>query len=83
MTKKKLTPWYPARIKPVREGVYMIKQPNPLDRVFAAWCGDKCGWTPETRIFWQAEDMRGRVKRGWQRPSVAQYKVWCGLAQEP
>lgn len=38
----KLTPWFPASVKPVRDGVYQVHTPNCLANKFAYF--DKLGW---------------------------------------
>jgi len=39
---KKMTPWFPSSIKPVRAGVYEVFTPNNLANKYAYF--DKNGW---------------------------------------
>ena len=39
---KKMTPWFPSNIKPVRAGVYEVFTPNSLANKYAYF--DKDGW---------------------------------------
>ena len=39
---KKMTPWFPSNIKPVRPGVYEVFTPNSLANRYAYF--DKKGW---------------------------------------
>jgi len=39
---KRMTPWFPSRIKPVRAGVYEVFTPNSLANKYAYF--DKKGW---------------------------------------
>lgn len=80
---KKLTPWYSGRIKPVREGVYMIKEAHTGYILYAAWCGDMFGWSPERYTIDLASQYLVWIKQGYQRVSLVQDKVWRGLAEKP
>jgi hypothetical protein len=39
---KRMTPWFPSKIKPVRAGVYEVSTPNSLANKYAYF--DKKGW---------------------------------------
>ena len=39
---KRMTPWFPSKIKPVRAGVYKVSTPNSLANKYAYF--DKKGW---------------------------------------
>lgn len=44
MTDKQMTPWFPARTKPFRAGVYQVRLPVPThNEVYAFWTGDRWG----------------------------------------
>lgn len=42
MSLKKMTPWFPSKIKPSRAGVYEVFTPNSLGNKYAYF--DKKGW---------------------------------------
>lgn len=76
MSEKKLTPWFPASVKPARNGVYEVEGPEDLGRnYFSYFDGERWHgqwFTPE----------RARAKA----PGIGiglQSDKWRGLAQEP
>ena len=74
-TKKGMTPWFPAHIKPVRVGVYEVRlvfTPSDFDDGYAYYDGEKwscmvCDFSDVERAgFWGAE----------------QKKAWRGFTQD-
>ncbi len=72
--KPKLTPWFPADVKPVRVGVYLVKSPLLLTGGFSYWDGKRWGWICYTRRDAAAEKVY---------PGASQDKQWRGLAEKP
>lgn len=70
MSKPKLTPWFPADVTPVREGVY--------ETTFRCWTGyshwDGYGWSNQQETK--------NLDAEW-RSGASQNKNWRGLAQDP
>ena len=69
----KLTPWFPAHIKPVRKGVYKIS-PCVGSDWFRRWDGANWLWgarTPEDAAFDHAPII------------FLPDELWCGLARKP
>lgn len=69
----KLTPWFPAKVKPVRAGVYEVKQ-DDMPAWYRRWDGEDWyvggatpGWASNAIIVWD---------NGLRTP-------WRGLAEEP
>jgi len=66
--KQKLTPWFPADVKPVRDGVYKTAHG------YQFWSGKFWGgWSSTKEIAYCNRFM-------W---SSAQQDKWCGLASDP
>jgi len=66
-----MTPWFPKKVKPVREGVYMIKVPGKSGYTHQAkWTGDRwiSAWTQE-EDYATADELK--------------IKEWQGLANDP
>lgn len=75
MSTPKLTPWYPADVKPVRDGVYETAIEESTSTFFQYWLDGKwryCSRTPERAV--------SRLQRN---PSNCQDRVWRGLAEDP
>lgn len=71
-----LTPWYPARIKPLRSGVYEVR-----------WHGDGsrwrwCYWTGSEWANTGTNKAEAAARKTWTNGAV-QSKSWRGLAEEP
>ena len=71
MSKKKLTEWFPADVKPARVGVYKTKF-TALEG-YSYWNG--CEWTNQV-------DAKTRVRTAWTE-GACQEKHWRGLAKNP
>lgn len=77
----KKTPWYPASIKPIREGVYEIQMQVIEDRLggYAIEQGfcyfGMVGWAVTQSTVEEAK-ARGAILG-------SQHKAWRGLAKEP
>lgn len=71
---KKLTPWFPADVKPVRVGVYKARlTKNPEVSGFGFWDGRRWGWLHNTEQRAMTDDLEGS----------SQNKEWRGLASDP
>ena len=75
----KLTPWFKARVKPARPGVYEIRFPDDKftndSPAYAYWNGKCWGWASSTPGFSAANQSSTFA--------AIQKKEWRGLAQEP
>jgi hypothetical protein len=69
---KKMTPWFPPQIKPVRKGVYQAKLGDDGDICYAAWNGKRWSWADLSH--------RGRMLRSFLGSS--QSKFWRGFTEE-
>ena len=69
----KLTPWFPAHVKPTRKGVYFVKFRN--SEGYAYWHGRNWGWASDT-----PSDALGDTKL---TQGAFQQKMWRGLAEQP
>ena len=67
-----MTPWFPPRIKPVREGVYEVKFCSDGDICYAAWNGKNWSWF----------DLSPRGQRLRDFQNSAQNKYWRGFTEE-
>lgn len=81
--KKKLTPWFPADVKPVHAGVYEIKDSNRP--CYAFWRGDGWGYASWTKPNEKAIEMCAedgfRLRDGdWIDDEC---RSWRGLAVKP
>ena len=74
-TEPKLTPWFPADVKPVRPGVYQRKAPGIGDE-----CAGYCCWTGS---FWGkfSPFISDAVIKS-DRPTIYTDDVWRGLAED-
>lgn len=76
----KLTPWFKARVKPARPGVYEIRFPDDVfsndSPAYALWDGERWGWASATAKF-AAANGAGCMS------GATQKKEWRGLAEEP
>jgi len=73
MSKKqpKLTPWFPAHVKPAREGVYRTE-----GNVFQYWTGTSWGLC--------CDDKNSAAERvATSHTSLFQHTKWRGLAEKP
>jgi hypothetical protein len=85
MNEQKLTPWFPARMEPVREGVYQVR-PHPKRRYSDAWANG-FAW----HSVWRDGKWRGATSHDIQ--TALEYEAagyvsrevyeWRGLAEEP
>ena len=75
---KKLTPWYPGHIKPVRPGVYQQRSGYEKRLGFQWWNGKK--WSS---WFSSAESALLHGRNGPPADLRFQNDPWRGLAQEP
>ena len=73
MSDQKLTPWFPAHIKPARPGVYFVKGAAGM-RGYAYWSGRLWGW--------RLGSAQRAAEQQWGE-GADQFKTWCGLAKEP
>ena len=72
----KLTPWFPADVKPVHVGVYEIYENKRSERrTFKHWNGRFWGFASRTIMDAQNADALG--------PSIIQKCKWRGLAEPP
>lgn len=74
---KKLTPWFPPEVKPVRVGLYRVKI-GAYDNIieWCWWAGD--GWC------WAYPCKRDALAKEWKTTEGAsQCKAWRGLAERP
>ena len=71
MSKPKLTPWYPASVKPVRKGVYQV-------RVFPHFDG----WRRWEGGRWMATSADRQIAEASTRPGCVKVE-WRGLAEPP
>ena len=72
----KLTPWYPPEVKPVRKGVYEVRE-EVFGKwtVFAYWNGKRFGYR-------ETESIRAYDKRD-HPTGLSATAPWRGLAEEP
>lgn len=73
MNEPKLTPWFPAHVKPARRGVYE-RHWGHGDLCFALWTGKR--WNTSWSDPWIAAERSTRI-------SGVQHLPWRGLAKEP
>jgi hypothetical protein len=71
--KPKLTPWFPAEVRPAHDGVYQTLDPAGIV-AYQHWNGSFWGFYAFT-----AEDAHD----GGGSPSCQQYNEWRGLAEDP
>ena len=69
----KLTPWFPANVKPVRAGVYEVKEDDP-PAWYRRWDGE-CWYVGDATPERAAQETI--VLASWLRAP------WRGLAEEP
>ena len=76
----RLTDWFPADVKPVREGVYEIKYADDDGRCFAHWNG--AYWT---HAHWQwGATVSATIARAAANASHDFSELpWRGLAEKP
>lgn len=67
----KLTEWYPADVKPVREGVYQVDIYGAS--WFSYWDGERWGWASGNKR--EAEINRDEATAMWDRKNV----MWRGI----
>lgn len=67
----KLTPWFPASVKPVRVGVYRVESGG----WYAYWNGRKFGWRDLTPSKAYANRNEATL--------CTKLASWCGLAEKP
>jgi hypothetical protein len=76
-TDTQLTPWFPARVKPARVGVYQTQDSDlPGYTYYNLWDGKR----------WHYGDQELRTHQVWFDPwpdNAASLKRWRGLAKEP
>jgi hypothetical protein len=71
-SKQPLTPWFPHHIKPVRRGVYRVR--NMINATgYAYWDGSRWGWLEGSQAC--ADKLRDTV-------GASQDKGWRGLSKE-
>ena len=73
MTNSKMTPWYPASVKPVRKGLYQTRMPGQTSPDGYQKWGVRfwCAWDNSAKIAEQSS-----VKSNFQNPE------WRGLAAQ-
>lgn len=75
MDEQELTPWFPADVKPTREGIYIVQNMYDSDSsLWNYWNGKK--WCGASEGFAGAMDYLGGMM-------AFQDRVWRGLAKEP
>ena len=77
----KLTEWYPASVKPVRKGVYMVMTPWCHANKFAYF--DERGWRLCGDCQQNAEEEKDRTEDMDMSSMNMPYSKWRGLAQNP
>jgi len=76
-TEPKLTPWFPANVRPVRRGVYSIKAGDSPHPLHAYWNGRHwCGRTA-MGAYWAARPAY------ISSPALGPVDGWRGLAEPP
>jgi hypothetical protein len=72
----KLTPWFPASVKPVRAGVYEVRALVAFTKWHRYWCGKHwyAGATTPSGAMHKFKEFRARA------PLIT---PWRGLAEEP
>jgi hypothetical protein len=69
----KMTDWYPAEIKPVREGVYEVKSVHWAVGWYSRWDGKQWMWTAA------GKEKAARMDS----PAPTQFRMWRGLDADP
>lgn len=77
---RKMTPWFPSHIFPVRDGVYKVFTPNSWANKFAYY--DKSGWRLCAETIRDAE-----LEKKWNSfISISSMTFvdskWCGFTEE-
>jgi hypothetical protein len=79
---EKLTPWFPADVKPVRNGVYEVE--SRVHRAFAYWNGERFGWRCWELPGLGAEEAAIDAFHMRRAETCLEPRVsWRGLAKEP
>ncbi len=79
MNKPKLTPWFPADVKPVRKGVYQVEDEE--DENFPGQTFGYKHW--DGSIFGLFCSDPTSAKRNGSLDSAFRVKFWRGLAKKP
>jgi hypothetical protein len=75
--KQKLTPWFPADVKPVHVGLYETDCYNTCQKSYQFWNGEYWG----LQCF--EEDIKPFFPERAKNKSRYQYVCWRGLAEKP
>jgi hypothetical protein len=77
MSKQKLTPWFPASVKPARDGVYLTRKTGfSHDGVYRKWKNGM--W------HFNSDSVDVAAKETQQSPAIVQTdRQWRGLAEQP
>lgn len=76
----KKTPWFPAAVKPIHEGVYETFSPTYGEPGwFSRWDGKKWGAAFNARC----DERSIKLAAGYDQPATRQDRRWRGLAQKP
>lgn len=67
-----LTPWFPADVKPVRKGVYEVRDFN-IEKEYSFWDG----------VEWKARQLTPSHAALRLHKAHTQEKKWRGLASDP
>ncbi len=77
---KKMTPWFPSSIKPVRAGVYAVDTPNCRENKYAYF--DKKGWGLCASTVELAEDDKYFPRSHWGSSMTLPRSMWRGFTEE-
>ena len=75
--KPKLTPWFPAHVKPARVGVYEVDdQDGMIGPWYAYWNGRRFGWRS-----WKGP--QEAYESRFDSIGLDERAIWRGLAEDP
>lgn len=77
---KRMTPWFPSRIKPVRAGVYEVFTPNSFANKYAYF--DKKGWRLCAGFVENAKHEADCLDGHWNSSMYLPGSKWRGFTKE-
>ena len=77
---KKMTPWFPSSIKPVRSGVYAVFTPNSCGNKYAYY--DKKGWRLCSSDIKTAEAEKNWIGNFYDSSMYLPKSMWRGFQEK-
>jgi len=77
---KRMTPWFPSKIKPARAGVYEVSTPNSLANRYAYF--DKKGWRLCASSVESAAKEEDWLGSNWGSSMTLPRSMWRGFTKE-